>query len=137
MRDPNSILTNDEKNLCEYGAALGVALTVVCLVQHTLVVIPRQLTNAMVPGYFFIIVSFVLLGLQKTYAVIFIIISALLSAIIEYLWMTHYSFSLVVVLLFAYHVVAIVVLFMQDIPKKLKMKKAAEKADSDMWAGKI
>jgi hypothetical protein len=137
MKDPHSILTSDEKNICEYGAALGVVLTLICLVQHTLVVIPKTLTNSMVPAYFFIIIAFILLGLQKTFSIVLLIISAVFSATIEYLWITHYSFSLVVMLLFMYHVIAIVILFMQNIPKKLKMKSAAEKADRDRWAGKI
>lgn len=137
MNDSHSILTNSEKNLCEYGAALGVVLTLICLVQHIIAVIPSHITNPMVPAYVFTIIAFILLGFQKPIAVVLLIISAGFSAIIEYLWITHYSFSLVVMLLFIYHVVAIVVLFMQDIPKKIKVKRAAEKADRDMWAGKI
>jgi hypothetical protein len=137
MTDPHSVLTSDEKNICEYGASLGVVLTIICLIQHTLVLIPIALTNSMVPAYFFIIISFILVGLQKTFSIFFLVVSGLLSAIIEYLWIAHSSFSLVVMLLFMYHVAAIVVLFTQDIPKKFKMKRAAEKADRDLWAGKI
>lgn len=137
MNDQNNILTPNEKSLCEYGAALGVVLTLVCLVQHTLVVIPRTLTNSMVPAYFFIITAFILFGLQKTFSIVLLIISAVLSAVIEYLWVTHESFSLVVMLLFMYHIAAIVYLLTQNIPQKLKMKKAAEKAERDRWAGKI
>jgi len=137
MSDPHNVLTTSEKNLCEYGAALGVVLSVVCLVQHSVLVIPGPVTNPMIPAYFFFIITFILLGLQKSFSVVLLIIGAGLSAVIEWLWTTHYSFSLVVLMLFFYHVVAIVVLFMQDIPKKLKLKKAAEKADKEIWADKI
>ena len=137
MSDPNSILTNREKNLCEYSAVFGVLLTLTCLIQHIIVAIPGPVTNPMLPAYVFIVISFLLLGFQKDFSIIFLIISAAISLIIVYLWITHYSFSLVVSLLFVYHIVIVIVLVIESIPKKLRMKKAAAKAERDQWAGKI
>ncbi len=134
FQDP---ITNSQKNLCEYGGIFGVLLSLTCLIQHIAVAIPGKATNPMIPGYLFAIAAFVLLGLQKTYAVILLIISGAYSAFTEYQWMKHYSFSLVVLLLFIYHVIIIVAMYVEQIPERLKQKRLAEKAEEDEWRGKI
>jgi predicted membrane protein len=137
MQDPNTILNNREKNLCEFTAIAGVLLTLTCLVQHLIVTIPNSLTNLMIAAYPFMIVAFLLLGLQKPISIVFVIIGAALSALLEFLWIMHYAFSLVVLLLFMFHTVIVIVLFMEKIPRKLKMKRAAQRAEADAWADKI
>lgn len=91
----------------------------------------------MIPGYVFAIAAFALLGLQKTHAIIFLIISGCSAAFTEYQWMKHYSFSLVVLMLFIYHVIIIVVMFTEQVPERLKQKRLAEQAEEDEWRGKI
>lgn len=130
-------LTYRQKNFCEYGGIFGVLLSLTCLIQHIAVAIPGKATNPMIPGYLFAILAFTLLGLQKTYAIILLIISGAYSAFSEYQWIKHYSFSLVVLLLFIYHVIIIVGLFAEQIPERLKQKRLAEKAEEDAWRGKI
>ena|SRR5215813_4566678 len=137
MTEPNTILTNREKNLCEYGGGFGVLLTITCLIQHFIYAIPSPITNPMIPAYFFTIASFLFFAFQKGFSIVLLIISAAISFIIEFLWITHASFSLVVLMLFIYNVTIIIALFVENIPKKLKMKRAAEKAERDVWAGKI
>lgn len=137
MNDPDNILTNSEKNLCEYGGTFGVLLSLTCLVQHLIFAIPGRVTNPMIPAYVFAIIAFLLLGLKKTVSVILLLISTGFSFIIEYLWLTHYSLSLVVLLLFLYHVIILILLFTEQVPKKLKIKEVAEKKERDIWAGKI
>ncbi|MEK7224443.1 MAG: hypothetical protein AAB221_02025, partial [Bacteroidota bacterium] len=129
--------TTRQKNLCEYGGIFGVLLSLTCLVQHIAVAIPGKVTNPMIPGYVFAIAAFTLLGLQKTYAIIFLIISGCSAAFTEYQWMKHYSFSLVVLLLFIYHVIIIVTLYVEEVPERLKQKRYAEKEEEDLWKGKI
>lgn len=130
-------LTNRQKNICEYGGIFGVLLSLTCLVQHIAVAIPSKITNPMIPGYLFAIVAFTLLGLQKSWSLILIIISAAYSAFSEYQWIMHYSFSLVVLMLFIYHVMMIVSLYTEQIPKAIKQKEQAQKQEEDEWRGKI
>ena len=137
MTEPNTILTNGEKNFCEYGGGFGVLLSLTCLIQHLVIAIPNSTTNPMIPAYVFTIIAFIFLALQKFISVVLLIISAVFSLVIQYLWITHYSFSLVVLLLFVYHMVIIVSFFIENMPKKLKMKKVAEKAERESWSGKI
>lgn len=137
MSVPYSPLNNRAKNICEYSGILGVLLSLTCLIQHIAVAIPNKVTNPMIPGYLFAIAAFSLLGLQKSYAILLIIISAVNSAFTEWQWIKHFSFSLVVVLLLIYHVVIIVVFYAEKMPEALKKKPLAEKAEKDLWKGKI
>jgi predicted ferric reductase len=137
MADAHTILNNREKTLCEYGGVIGALFSLTCLFQHLIFAIPNHITYPMIPAYLLAVTAFVLLAMQKSIAAVLLIISAVLSAVIEYIYIKNYTFSLVVVLLFLYEVIAVVALFTEDIPKKLKMKRAAEKAEQDTWAGKI
>lgn len=130
-------LNERQKNICEYGAVFGVLITLTCLIQHLLVVIPSNITNPMIPAYTFSLAGFLLLGLQKRIAMVWLIISAVLSLIIEWRWMTHYSFSLMVLVLFLYHVVIIVFLFTEQIPERLKQIREAKEAEQRYWQDKM
>jgi hypothetical protein len=131
------VLTNRQKNLCEYGGIFGVLLSLTCLVQHIAVAIPSKITNPMIPGYLFAIIAFTLLGLQKINAVIFLIISGANAAFTEWQWMKHYAFSLVVLMLFIYHVIIIVAIYVEQVPETLKQKRVAQKEEEDLWKDKI
>src|SRR5689334_8913914 len=113
-------LTNRQKNICEYGGAFGAVLTVVCLIQHLIFAIPNRVTNPMIPVYLFLIIAFILLAIQKRIALVLLIIGAALTSIIEYIWMIHASFSLVVLMLFLYNVIIIITIISERIPQTLK-----------------
>lgn len=130
-------LTNHEKNLCEYGAVIGILLSLTCLVQHLILAIPSAITNPMIPAYVFAVIAFLLLALQKPVSILLLIISFVFMFIINVVWMRHFSFSLAVLLLLIYHLVAVIILFVEGIPMKLKRKAAAEKAEKESWADKI
>jgi len=91
----------------------------------------------MIPGYLFAIIAFILLGLQKINAVVFLIISGAYAAFTEWQWMKHYSFSLVVLMLFIYHVIIIVAIYVEEVPESLKQKRLAQKEEEDLWKDKI
>src|SRR5258705_876417 len=112
MTEPKSVLTNRETILCEYGGSFGVLLALTCLVQHLILMISSTTPNLMIFAYIFTCIAFLSLALQKFWSIVLLIVSALLSLLIEYLWIIHYIFSFVVLLLFVYHVVIVVTLFM-------------------------
>lgn len=130
-------LTNRQKNICEYGGIFGVLLSLTCLIQHIAVAIPGIITNPMIPGYLFAIVAFALLGLQKSWSAILIIISGANAVFTEYQWMKHYSFSLVVLMLFIYHVIIVIGIYTERIPEALKQKQKIQKEEENLWKGKI
>ena len=128
--------TDYYKNICEYCGGFGALLSFVCLVQHLTFAIPSYITNPMIAEYFFAIVAFLLLALKKTIAPVLIIVSGVLSAVVVWLWMTHYAFSLVVSLLFVYHIAIVIVIFESKLPQKLKEKRRLELEEEKFWENK-
>jgi uncharacterized integral membrane protein len=108
-----------------------------CLIQHIAVAIPGKATNPMIPGYLFAIAAFTLLGPQWSWSLILIIISAANAAFTEYQWVMHYSFSLVVLILFIYHVMMIMGVYTEQIPQALKQKQQMKNEEEYEWKGKI
>ncbi|MDZ4795136.1 MAG: hypothetical protein SGI83_12725 [Bacteroidota bacterium] len=133
----NAIFSEQELNLCEYGGAIGVLLSLTCLIQHLVVTVNNWITQSLVPGYLFAMVALLLLALKKTVAPVFLIISTILSMIIVFVWTKHQAFSAVVIALLLYHIVLVVGLYVEQVPAKLKENKQAQKAEEDAWAGKI
>lgn len=112
-------------------------LSLTCLIQHLAVAIPGAITNPMIPAYLLAIAAFLLLLLRNPVCRYFLFSSAALSLVIEWRWMTHYAFSLVVLLLFLYHVIIIVVLYTEQVPVRLKQIKALKAAEEEQWKDKI
>ncbi len=78
-----------------------------------------------------------LLAFQKSISPVLIIVGTAFSMVIEWIWLHDFSFSLVVLCLFLYHVTLLVVLFVEGIPKKLKQKAELKRNEEQQWAGKI
>jgi cbb3-type cytochrome oxidase subunit 3 len=133
---PFNPFTDYHKNVCEYCGGFGALLSLVCLVQHLIFAIPGNITNPMIAEYFLAIVAFLLLALKKTIAPVLIIISGVLSTVVVWLWMTHYAFSLVVSLLFIYHIAIIIIVFEAKLPQKLKEKRRLELEEEKFWENK-
>ena len=134
---PLNPLTNYQEDLCTYGGTFGALLSVTCFIQHLIFALSNWVTLSMNAAYIFIIVAFVLLAFQKSISPVLIIIGTVLSMIIESVWIHDFSFSLAVLFLFLYHGVILVLLFAENIPKKLKQKADLKRNDEEQWAGKI
>jgi len=133
----NGTLTNYQKNICEYGGLFGILLSLTCLVQHLILAIPSYITNPMIPAYILCTTAFLLLALLKPSALYFLITGALLTLLIEWRYITHMTFSLVVLLLFIYHVIMIVLLISEQIPARLIKARQLKEAEEAEWRGKI
>jgi hypothetical protein len=137
MPTPLNPLTERQTNICNYGGAFGILLSVTCLIQHLVVTRSTWVSQVMVSLYFFAIMAFLLLALLKHYAHILLIISSVFAIIMQYLWMREAAFSLTVTMLFMYHVIILVILFTEQVPQKLKQKKQLQKAEEAEWMGKL
>ena len=84
-----------------------------------------------------LILSFILLALQKAVAPWLLIAVAVLLFLAKLIYVFSGVFSLVVLLSFLYSMVVIAVLFVEQLPKKLREKALAEKAESLAWKDKI
>lgn len=137
MHPASGTLTHQQKNICEYGGLFGILLSLTCLIQHLVAAIPNKITNPMIPVYILCITAFLLLALLKPVALYFLFAGALLTLVIEWRYITHYAFSLVVLLLFLYHVIMIVLLLTEQIPQRLIRIRQLKEAEEAEWRGKI
>ena len=136
-KTPHNILSERQLNLCEYGGAFGILLSLTCLIQHLIVTVDNWITQLMTPYYIIAIIVFFFLAFKKTIAPILLIISAVLSIIVLMTWIKHQAFSAVVTGLFLYHVIIIIALYVEQVPSKLKERKRLEREEENNWAGKI
>ncbi|MFN8291621.1 MAG: hypothetical protein U0U70_15295 [Chitinophagaceae bacterium] len=134
---PQDQLTNRQKNICEYGGVFGVLLSLTCLIQHFIFAIPNKYSNPMIPAYLLCITAFLLLALLKRVALIFLIVSAALTIIIEWRLYSSFAFSLVVLLLFIYNIIILVVIYTEQIPQRLKAMEKAKASEDTYWSDKL
>lgn len=134
---PLNPLTERQLNICTYGGALGLFLTLTCLIQHLVVTKSHWITHIMTSLYIFTMMAFLLLALLRFFAPYVLIITAVFAIGLQYVWMRESAFSLTVLLLFLYHVILLVALFTEQIPLKLKEKRRVQKAEEDLWMGKL
>ncbi|HEX7844374.1 MAG TPA: hypothetical protein VF476_01160 [Chitinophagaceae bacterium] len=130
-------LTNSQQSVCGYGGLAGILLAATCMVQLFVYGTSHWIVPVLLSVYLFAVISFFLLSLQKSVAPLLLIISAVLILGAEVVWILSNAFSLVVVLLFVYNAVIVVFLYIEQIPKKLKQKQLALKAEKELWEGKI
>ena len=132
-----SILTNKQKDFCAYTGAFGAMISATCLIQ--LMVISREhwLSFVLLGVYALAILAFVFLALQKAIAPWLLIAAAVLLFLAMAAYILSGVFSLVAFLVSLYSVVIVILLFVEQLPQKLKEKGLAEKAEKLIWKDKI
>jgi hypothetical protein len=130
-------LTNRQKDICTYGGIIGVMLSLTCLIQLMIIGTTHWMVAVLLLIYLVPITAFTCLALQKPIAPVLLIISSVLVLAAEIAWIRAQQFSLVVLLLLLYNIVAVVFVYVEQVPQKLKQKRLAEKAEASLWEGKI
>ncbi len=130
-------LTNRQQDICSYAGVFGALLALTCLIQHIMITRSHWIVFMLTAFYIFIIIAFVLFAFQQYYSPLLLIISAALSMTAEFILMKNFVFSLVVLLLFLYCVVIVVVVYTEQLPRLLKQKYLAKKAEENEWRGKL
>jgi hypothetical protein len=130
-------LTNRDKDICGYGGALGILLSLTCLIQHLIITRSHWVVTLMTCIYLFSIVSFSLLAAQKWVAPIVLIINTALVLTAEIILMRHGVFSLAVIFLFIYAAILTVIVYVERLPIKLKERLMSLRAERELWRDKL
>jgi hypothetical protein len=130
-------LTNKQQDLFTYSGTFGALLAATCLVQHLAIARDHWVAHTMTFIYMFSILDFILLALKKAFAPALLIISTFFVLLAEALLITNFVFSLVVLLLFLYSTVIVVLLYIEQLPRKLKEQALAEKMEAEIWKDRI
>lgn len=129
--------TNKQQDFCAYCGIFGVLISLTCIIQLLVIAEAHWIPFTLLCMYVFVLTSFILLALQKPVAPLLLIISSFLSLLAEAALILTALFSAIVIIQFIYSVVITVVVYMDEIPKRLKEKAALLKAEKESWAGKI
>jgi len=131
------ILTKSEENFCENAGLAGLLLSLTCLIQQLVFMIPHWITYSMMGIYILPVTSFVLLMKKKATAPSLILVSMILIFLLEVFLILSLTFSLVVLLLFLYLVVMVALMYSGNIVSQLKRKDRVEKEEAAKWNGVI
>ncbi len=137
MSSPLNPLTKGQQEFCTWSGVFGVLITGASLIQHFIFMIPGWLTYLMILFYLFIIFSFALLASQKVIASVLLIISSVLALGIAVVFILSGTFSPIVIIMLIYCIVITIYLYMENIQEKLLRKQSLERAEEDLWKGKI
>ena len=132
-----TILTNKQQDICTYSGSLGAMISTACFVQLIIISRDHWLAFVLLGINLFAILSFILLALQKAVAPWLLVAVAALLFLAKVVYIFSGVFSLVVLISFLYSMVVVAVLFVEQLPKKLKEKALAEKAEALVWKDKI
>jgi predicted neutral ceramidase superfamily lipid hydrolase len=130
-------LTEKQQEFFTYTGTFGALLGATCLVQHMAISRDHWIAYVMMFIYIFSILAFVLLALKKVSAPVLLIFSAVFVLVAEVILIKSFVFSLVVLLLFLYSSVIVVLLYVEQLPKKLKEQALAEKIEKQLWEDKL
>jgi len=132
-----NILTSKQQDICTYSGSFGAMISAACFVQLMVISQDHWLAFVLLGVNLFAVLAFILLALQKAVAPWLLIAVAVLLFLAKLIYVFSGVFSLVVLLSFLYSMVVIAVLFVEQLPKKLREKALAEKAESLAWKDKI
>ena len=132
-----NLLTNKQQDICTYSGSFGALLSAACLVQLMVISRDHWLAFVLLGINAFAILAFILLALQKAIAPGLLVAVAVLLFLAKLTYIFTGVFSLVLLLSFFYSVAVVAVLFVEQLPKKLKERALAEKAEALVWKDKI
>lgn len=126
-------LSKQQENFCENAGLFGVLISVVCLVQHMVFMIPHWITFSIIAVYIFCITGFALLMKKMPAAPLLMAISAVLILLLGVFMTLLLAFSLVLLLLLIYLIVISAVLYGGATAAQLKKRSIAIKEEEAKW----
>lgn len=126
-------LSKEQESFCDNAGLFGVLLSIACLVQHLVFMLPHWITYTITGVYILSIVSFILLAKKNAVAPLLLIISAILVLLLEVFMTLALAFSLVLVMLLVYLFVINILMYAGGTPKQLKRRHTALKEEEAEW----
>lgn len=130
-------LTNKQKDLCSYTGLFGALISATCFIQLMIISRDHWIVVVLLGINAFAILAFILLALQKAIAPWLLIAVTALLLLAKLIYILNGVFSLIVFLSLLYSAVIVILLFIEQLPQKLKEKALAEKAEALVWKDKI
>lgn len=126
-------LSKEQESFCDNAGLFGALLSITCLVQHLVFMLPHWINYTITGVYILSIVSFILLAKKNAVAPLLLIISAVLVLLLEVFMTLAMAFSLVLVMLLVYLVVITILMYAGGAAKQLKRRHTALKEEAAEW----
>lgn len=126
-------LSKQQEGFCENAGLFGVLISVACLVQHMVFMIPGWITYSIIAVYILCITGFILLMKKMPNAPLLLFISAVLILLLGVFMTLMLAFSLVLLLLLLYLIVICAVLYGGTTAVQLKKRSVALKEEAAKW----
>lgn len=126
-------LSKQQESFCENAGLFGVLISVACLVQHMVFMIPHWITFAIIAVYLICITAFILLMKKIAEAPLLLAISGILILLLGVFMTLALAFSLVLMLLLLYLIVICAVLYGGTTAVQLKKRSIAIKEEEAKW----
>lgn len=132
-----SKLSKKEDEYITVAGVVGAALSLTALLQHFYFTNTSIWATLMLIPYTFTFISYVLLAAKNKAAHVFLFISIFLLFIAEILILLQSVYTPIVMLVFIYTLIVVVLLYTENIPKKLKERFLSKKKEDDFWSDKL
>lgn len=129
--------TKKEDEMVSVLGVVGTALSLTSLFQHFYFTTNGWQVWAMALVYIYSTIAYILTVKKNRFCGVLLIIAAAKLFIIEVLLSLMGVTTPVVMLLFVFTIITIVLLYMENIPAKLKQKFLLESKDEDFWKDKL
>ncbi len=126
-------LSKNQESFCETAGIFGVLISLTCLVQHIIFMIPHWITYSVIIVYLLSITGFTLLAKKSSVAFWFISASTILVLVVEAFMILTLTFSLVLLMLLIYSVLMAILIRILGIQDQLKLKEKNEKEEKEKW----
>ncbi len=130
-------LTSKQQDICTYSGSFGAMISAASFIQLMMISRDHWLAFVLLGINLFAILAFILPALQKAVASWLLIAVAVLLFSAKLVYIFSGVFSLVVLISLFYSIVTVAVFFVEQLPKKLKEKAVAERAEALVWRDKI
>lgn len=132
-------LTTRQEEFCTYGGIAGILITATALIQHCYMyrVFAHPVPAIMFANYICSLLAFIALSRQVYFSPLMMIISTSLCLLNVAMSMGGPLFSLLVILHFINACTITTVMYIDQLPQRLRARRLALLAEENEWQGKI
>ena len=130
-------ISRKDAELCGMLGCVGAAIATVVLLQHLYFMVAIWIAYIMALVYMLSIIAFVLLATKKNIAPVLLIISSGLTLATVLYHTLAVAFSMLVTLLMLYSIIVTIVIYIEEMPRKLNAHYLYKKSENDYWENKL
>lgn len=130
-------ISKPNENTCVIMGIFGMLVALTTLIQHLTIISENWLSFAVLGVYILPVFGYIIMMKKSRYTDVFLWISTSLLVFVIILYKLAGVFSMILFLLFAYNIIALILLYILGIKKEMDLKYQDMINEDREWAGKI